>query len=239
MRVILIAFITLLLLLNHAESRRRKSHSSSNDDESNEIQSGETTSNKSPDEKDIDTIKYDNKEDLNRKIKKLQNAKKKSYSKEGDEEIDEIDRSKYLIEEQKLRVLLDKAVAQHGDLSSQKSEILHKLGRVIYKLKKMDEALEISKEIVRINEEIYGVEHIKTADALGNVGSVSFRLKLQDLCELVMYRALHIIIKKYGVDAKETLLHRAKMLTYQIKDGETSKGLDYETASELYSHVEL
>lgn len=57
---------------------------------------------------------------------------------------------------------------------------------------------------------------LKCCLALGNVGSVSFRLgRFQD-CRVAMNRALHIMIMEYGDDSKEVLLHRAKMLTFQV-----------------------
>jgi hypothetical protein len=78
--------------------------------------------------------------------------------------------------------------------------MLHSLGRAVYRLERFEEALKHSKgihlrvteflsisfyslpsfyflEIIRIHENLYGIDHKKTADALGNLASVSFRLK--------------------------------------------------------------
>ena len=65
--------------------------------------------------------------------------------------------------------------------------------------------------------DIFSVNNpIKRISALGNVGSVSFRLGRVEDCRVAMNRALHIMIMEYGDDSKEVLLHRAKMLTFQV-----------------------
>ena len=38
----------------------------------------------------------------------------------------------------------------------------------------------------------------------------------KNACRVSMNRALHIFIEVYGEDSNEVLLHRAKMLTFQV-----------------------
>jgi len=60
------------------------------------------------------------------------------------------------------------------------------------------------------------------------LGAVSYRVNAKVDCELAMKRALYIIIRKFGDESKEALLHRGKMLTFGIADAETTAGLSYE-----------
>ena len=220
-----ILFMIAMLISKNALARRRRTSRNLDDD------AGKATEDNS-----TETLNYQSEEDLNKKLKDFQQAKAKKSSAIGDE-LSEADIYKFLGEEIKLKNSLDTITAKYGEVSTQRADALHKLGRVVYKLKKFEDALAISKEIVTIYEQVYGYEHIKTSEALGNLASASFRLQLHDHCALAMYRALHIIIKKFGEDSKEVLLHRAKMLTFNISDGETSEGLDYESAMEKYDHL--
>ncbi|KAJ1385098.1 hypothetical protein B484DRAFT_410603 [Ochromonadaceae sp. CCMP2298] len=43
-----------------------------------------------------------------------------------------------------------------------------------------------------------------------------------------MLRMLYILVKDYGVDSKEVLLHRSRMLTLMIRHAEMSMGMSYE-----------
>jgi hypothetical protein len=131
-------------------------------------------------------------------------------------------------EEIELKKNLYRAILNHGENSPEKAAALHVLGRNMYQQKKYDELVDASQEIVRIHEEVDGKESLKTAQALGNVGSVSNRLGRTKECSIAMNRALYIMIKEYGDDSKEVLLHRAKMLTFQISEGREGFGLSYE-----------
>lgn len=137
-------------------------------------------------------------------------------------------RKTYSEEERKLRRELERVKTQHGRVSSQYVNVLHQLGRAIYRQERYEEVLETAREIVKIHEAIDGPEHINTAKALTNVGSTANRLGKLKECEVAMNRALYIFIKVFGQEAKEVLLHRAQMLTFQIPFAKTSSGLSYD-----------
>lgn len=188
-------------------------------------------------------IKYDNKDEMDEKIKKLHKKRSREAEKAAtgldDGKLGSAERMKLEKEENQLRRTLLETIDKHGKSSKATADVLHKLGRSVYLQMKFDEALKISKSIVKIHEDLDGEEDIKTADALGNLASVANRLGDKDVCAYAMYRALYILIQKYGMQSKEVLRHRAKMLTFQIRDGESSRGLSYEDATEEYDHIEL
>ena len=107
---------------------------------------------------------------------------------------------------------------------------MHILGRNVYQQGKFEEVATIATDILKIHETLDGPEALITAEALGNVASVSFRLGRKKPCELAMDRALHIMIQQYGAQSKEVLLHRGKMLTFQIAnaDNQERTGMSYD-----------
>jgi len=88
-----------------------------------------------------------------------------------------------------------------------------------------------------IYERLYGFEHLKTANALGNVGSVSRRMNDTVACHRAMYRALNIFINIYrnaieesdrDLAAKTVMRHRAQMYQFEMSDWEETSGITYE-----------
>ena len=223
MRICLL--VLFLSLFGIVLGNRRRPHQYQEEEEEDvieEVQSGN------------EKMKHEYKDQLHAHINKLNKERK---IKNDDDDLDDEQRKKLEREEHLYQKALEKAVLEYGEMSEQKANALHKLGRVVYKLKKYNEALTISKTILKIYENIHGYEDIKTSDALSNVGSVAYRLQNKDLCEFVMQRALYIIIKTHGLQSKEVLLHRGRLLTFQIANGKTSKGLSYEDAVEQFEHI--
>ncbi|KAJ1408433.1 hypothetical protein B484DRAFT_403539 [Ochromonadaceae sp. CCMP2298] len=95
---------------------------------------------------------------------------------------------------------------ENGEISLQHATALHALGGSLYELGRFEELLEMSKVIVRIHEQLEGPEK----------------------CEQAMLRMLYILVKDYGVNSKEVLLHRSRMLTLMIRHAEMSIGMSYE-----------
>jgi predicted HTH domain antitoxin len=213
MKLTLIAFlfgIVALLLFNESEGISEKKKQKKN-----------KRKNKNYDIKESPLV-YSSEED---KASKLQEIKA------GLSDSAEIDNTDYValeIEEKELKKNLFRAILDNGEDSLEKAAALHGLGRNMYQQKKYDELVDAAQEIVRIHEEVDGKESLKTAQALGNVGSVSNRLGRTKECGIAMNRALYIMIKEYGEESKEVLLHRAKMLTFQISEGRDGPGLSYE-----------
>jgi hypothetical protein len=67
------------------------------------------------------------------------------------------------------------------------------IGRNMYQQNRYKEVRETAMEILRIHEQIDGVDHLNTALALGNVGSVNYRLNFLKECEYAMQRVLYIL----------------------------------------------
>ena len=122
-----------------------------------------------------------------------------------------------------------------GEDSDEYATMLHTLGRNVYKLGRYDEALKYAHEVVRIYGVLYGVESLEMAKALGNVGSVSYRIKDMETCERAMKRALAIVLREANYDegSKEALMHRAKMLTFGLESGHNSMGISHEEYMEI------
>lgn len=186
---------------------------------------------------DPDVIRYSSEEDKNAK---LQDLKAKTLERSRDTSRQESEQRKLRTAEEGLRKDVLRAIVNHGDNSKQKAQALHKLGRNIYQQERFDETFEMSLEILRIHSVLDGPESGPFADALGNVGSVAHRVKNKKLCEIVMKRQLRILLDKHGADSKEVLIQRARMMSFQIKDGEVSDGfsqMDYEEEMEDYEAV--
>lgn len=152
-------------------------------------------------EDDVDELTYVDKEDFDSKIRKMKEKSDNLFEVISPEKRSEMEK-----EEFELRKNLIRASLNHGEISREKANALHILGRNLYKRGKYEDVLSISREITKIHEALDGPEHIKTADALGNVGATAFRLGFSEECELAMNRALYIIIKEYGPESKEVTL---------------------------------
>lgn len=116
----------------------------------------------------------------------------------------------------------------YGDESIQKIEALHNLGRTVFALGDFKESFNIAKQIVELHEKLDGPEHIKTGRALSNLGVSAFKYNKQRECELAMLRSLYIFEEEYGVESKEVLLHRGRMMTFKVPDGEFTEGLSHD-----------
>lgn len=121
-------------------------------------------------------IKYTNKLDLEEKIEKLQQEKQSSLG-ELDESITEEKLEELKNDEAKLMketTLLQKIIDGYGDDVTgneliQKQEYitkygtaLHKLGRVVYLQGRYSESYEIALSLVKLHENVDGVEHFNT-----------------------------------------------------------------------------
>eukprot|EP01039_Chlorochromonas_danica_P005827 gene5827-6416_t len=132
------------------------------------------------------------------------------------------------MDEIRARLEVEDTISQHGKKSYEYASALQKLGRSLHKQHRYEEAVEIAKEIVGIHEKLDGVESEKTAQALTNLGSASYRIHRKQECDWAMNRALYILLQKYGDASNEVLLHRGRMLTFGIPHATTSSGLSYD-----------
>ena len=168
--------------------------------------------------------------DLDEKVEEMNRRTNKEKGKEDKKQADEV--KKLEADAKSFAKKAELAKEGFGEFSEERAKMIHSLGRTVYKLGKFAEALAHSKQIVHIYEQMYGVNALETSAALGNVASVSYKLKDMVTCELTMLRALYIILNEFknkgGEGSKEVLMHRAKMMTFGLKTGETSKGISYE-----------
>lgn len=176
---------------------------------------------------------FSSKEHLSKHMKDLEKKNKEGMLDESPSEEELIELRK---EEIRVRLSEEDIISKHGKNSREYAQYLHKLGRTIYKQERYEELLELSQQIVHIHEQLDGPEHESTARALGNVGSVAFRINRKEECNLAMSRAMHIWVKKFGENSKEVLLHRGKMLTFRLPNAETTLGMSY---SDYEDHMEL
>ena len=172
-------------------------------------------------------VTYANEEEKERKIREL----REKFSMDDQQDPTEVKKKMdaLVAAEEGLRNNVYRAILNHGEFSKEKANALHILGRNVYQQGKFEDVATIATDILKIHETLDGPEALITAEALGNVASVSFRLGRKKPCELAMDRALHIIIKQYGAQSKEVLLHRGKMLTFQIPNADNQErvGMSY------------
>ena len=162
------------------------------------------------------TVEYKSEDDKARQLRDLTKNKKAEAAAAEDDP------------EEQARRLAKQAIKKHGEYSREKATALHELGRNVYQQGKFEDVVDVAEDIVKIHEVLDGPEAFITAEALGNVASVAFRLGKKETCRLAMERALYIMIKTYGAQSKEVLLHRGKMLTFQIANGRESAGMSHE-----------
>lgn len=173
-------------------------------------------------------VTYANEEEKERKIREL----REKFSMDDQQDPTEVKKKldALVAAEEGLRNNVYRAILNHGEFSKEKANALHVLGRNVYQQGKFEEVATIATDILKIHETLDGPEALITAEALGNVASVSFRLGRKKPCELAMDRALHIMIQHYGAQSKEVLLHRGKMLTFQIPNADKQEriGMSYD-----------
>jgi hypothetical protein len=169
-------------------------------------------------------IVYSNQEELEKKLKKLNNEK---LSNPDFDEISPKEMQKLKDAEVGLKKNVLRALRDFGKHSKERATALHALGGNIYKQGRYEELMTLSKEIVAIHESLDGPEHENTGKALGNLGSVACRLFKMRECGLAMNRQLYILLSIYGDNSKEVLLQRGRMLSFKVPDGETSVGISY------------
>lgn len=121
------------------------------------------------------------------------------------------------------------AVNNHGDVSIEKATALDKLGRVVFKLGKYEELLELSYEIAAIKEQLLGVDHVEVGAALRNIGTITGKLQRWGACRRVLLRALRIHTIHYEKGSKEMAVLQAKMHQCGLnEDFLQSEGTSYE-----------
>lgn len=204
MKLAIIALLVVLLVLVEPSMARKRGKVSKNED-------------------NVESIKYSDKADLDAKVESLKKRKPQIL----DEDLSSVEIQKLKDSEKGLKAKLRKVAAEAGELSHAKAKALHALGANLFKQGRFYDLLQISKEIVEIHETLDGPEAEITGKALGNLAATAYRANKKRDCELAMKRGLHILLKKHTEDSKEVLLHRGKMLSFQIADGETTLGLSY------------
>jgi tetratricopeptide (TPR) repeat protein len=191
------------------------------------------------DDEDVEAIEFDSKDDLtqhidqlNQKVHSRVRVKDESESKyhifPNEEPVPELKLKELRREEMKLRLKVQETLDEFGRMSPEYAKALHSYGGNLHKQKRYDDLFVLAKEIVQIHETIDGPEHYNTGRALDNLGSAAFRVKDYQACEHAMKRAMYIFIQKFGPKSKEVLLLRGRMLTFKVKDAETTGGLSYD-----------
>jgi hypothetical protein len=222
--VFILVFVTALLLLSGGvESKRKKREKKSLFKDRSKKKSGKGSPG---DEPDVEEIKFESEEEKQEILQKLQ-RERQAKEKMGDEPPSSKEMVKLKMQERELRRELGEAVMKYGDDSKEKATVLHKVGYNLFKQVRFEDLWDISLEIVRIHELHDGPESVETGKALSNCAQTAFRLGKRDECGLASYRYLYIMIKHMGLQSKEVVMARARLMQYHFRDGETSKGMSY------------
>ena len=178
-------------------------------------------------------IKYSSEAELQAKLKEVSNNRKKEFLR--DDSLSASELVEFKKREVELRKSLIRSELEHGEFSQERAKALHALGANMFRQQRFEELFEISKQIVKIHETLDGYEGLMTGKALGNMGTVAHKLDLKDECEYAMKRALYIMLHEGGLaqDSRDVLMHRGKMLTFQVPDAERTDGLSYDEYIEL------
>jgi len=175
-----------------------------------------------------DEVKFSSEEDKNAKIARLAELR----AKEGkDPTLTEKDIGNMKREERELRKNVMRAALNHGDMSREKTTALHALGRNLFKQQRYDLIYDLAFDILAIHEEMDGVDHLDTAKALTNVGSVAWKLKRGEVSRVATLRMLDIYENHEFEDResyeKHVMLAKARLMSYQHPQGETIGGISY------------
>lgn len=115
-----------------------------------------------------------------------------------------------LMEEKRQKNRLAKiveAVASGEKKILSKLPVLQDLGRVLYKLEKYEDALEISQEVAKINADEFGSVDRRTIAAVTNVASTMFRLGRKEECRVIMKEMFPLQLERFGLGSKEVSFH--------------------------------
>lgn len=223
--VVLIFVLVLLLLSNSVEGKRKKREKKSlfkdRSKNKNKDKGGPQYA-----EPEVEEIKYGSEEEKEEILKKLK-QERQAKEKMGDESPSTKEMVKLKLEEKDLRRELGQAVMEYGTDSKEKSAVLHKVGRNLFKQRRFEDLWEISLDIVRIHELHDGPESLETGMALSNCAQTAYRLGKHEECGHASYRYLYIMLKEKGPDSREVILARARLMQYKFYDGETSNGMSY------------
>lgn len=174
---------------------------------------------------DVEEVHFTSKDDLDTKIKNIKELKEK------DAFLNEGMSSKELKELKDLEIELRKDVMRaeltYGEFSKERATALHKLGGNMFRQERFEEIYEIANQIVRIHEAVDGYEAEITGKAWGNIGTVAHRLGYGKECNLAMLRALYIMLLHKDPESRDVLMHRGKMLSFQVPDAESTTGLSH------------
>lgn len=128
-------------------------------------------------------------------------------------------RTDILWEEKKQRKRVQNLVSQvDAGAKTQLSKIpaLHDLGRVLYKLDKFDDALEISREVAEIYAREYGRADRRTISAFINVASTLNRLGSTEECHTIMKGMFPAQLDRFGIGSKEVAFHIGIIIEYKV-----------------------
>jgi tetratricopeptide (TPR) repeat protein len=126
----------------------------------------------------------------------------------------------------------------YGEVSEEHAKALSNLGKNIYKQGRHAEALEISMDVLSIQETLYAdgptysfdetkkrrkadyakYDHEKIYSGLLNVANVAVKMGLREEALYTHLRALNIVIKVHGPQSKEDVRHRAYMHNHGFKE---------------------
>ena len=191
---------------------------------------------------DVDTI-VDSKDAVEKKINELNKERiVKASAKKDDKEL--------VKDERKFRNLLKSNIKKYGKNSKEVSKTLNDLGRALYLQGKLEEALDVSVNVLAITEHIYAgaatgldddiedqmYDNENIAMSLGNVANVAFKLQLTELVDLTSNRQLYIVLKVYGEKSKEDVRQRAIMLQHEVKSASDIEytGMRYKEYKKLW-----
>jgi len=183
-----------------------------------------------------DIINFTSEADAERKIKKLQELRK--FEKEpiiSDSELAEL-----TTEALKLRKAVMREAMNHGDISHQKAKAMHLLGRNLFKQQKYSLIYALSWDILHIHEKLDGVNSRAYAQAITNVASTAWKLGERDAARILSRRQLGIWQENDEDEwEKNIMTTRARLLSYQDRNGKDVPGMTDEVFREEISQHEL
>jgi hypothetical protein len=178
-----------------------------------------------------DVITFKSEEDKRRKMERLAELRRSEAKKSSEKDIEELKR-----EEFELRKNVMRAALNFGDLSVEKINAKHALGRNLFKQNRFDLIYDLSWDIVTDNEELHGVDDLEVAKALTNVGSVAWKLQKGDIARLVSLRMLGIYqghdFDDKDAEEKAVLTARARLMSYQQEGGDVMSGISHKEFQE-------
>jgi hypothetical protein len=142
-------------------------------------------------------------------------------------------------EEKLLRKDMLRAALNHGNISKEKAEKMHRLGRNLFQQQRYSSIYQLAWDILDIHAKIDGTLTREYVQAMTNVASTAWKIKERHAAQIITKRQIGIW-QELGEpeEGKDIMMARARLMSYQDK-AQVKEGLTHEQYVEMIAPYEL